>query len=686
MGSACHPVRPARPTCYSPRVLAAEAPHGGGTAARLGRILAVALAAAVVSFAGIASHSLWTPDEPRDAAIGKAMWRGGDLVVPRLNGRPFLEKPPLAWWAQTAAYQGLGASDATARVPSAVFATLTLLVAYALGRRLGGARAGWLAAGVLASTVEFAEDMRRAIVDPPMVLAVALSYLGFVLLLGDAGEAASSATAAPGRWRPWRRYRGHLVIALAVPLAFLAKGVVGIGLALEPPLVCLLGAAALAEWRARRGAAGEGKEGSVEPGGRAGTGALRATVRLLAILALAGVPLFAAIVLPWTLALLHQGGWPMVRECLVNNTVGRLLATDAGRVYGHREPFWYYVTNGAAVLLPWTLALPAVLRGCLGGGDPGAGVGGAGTSAGRDGRVAGRLPDERSRWLLPAFFFLGAALLSVAASKRTVYLVPLLPALSVPIALWLDRLGTDPAVNGAPGHDRRDRWNRWDRVTALLLLGLAAALPVVLWTAAALAALPAAPAIKALSAVPAAPLRGMITQGRLAAAGVLALAVSALLVARFAAHLRRGSTPTAAWLVVPWLALGLVYQTAIKAAIDPLKNPHDLTAAVARLEPGRGAVAAFRPSETTEGIVSFDLDRRVEALDTPAALAAFLDRRPQGRVVVLSLGALGSLPADLRARLCYLYDESATKASPFVIATACPGTTSAPAGAASAAR
>ncbi len=660
-------------------------------AARLGRILAVALAAAVVSFAGIASHSLWTPDEPRDAAIGKAMWRGGDLVVPRLNGRPFLEKPPLAWWAQTAAYQGLGASDATARVPSAVFATLTLLVAYALGRRLGGVRAGWLAAGVLASTVEFAEDMRRAIVDPPMVLAVALSYLGFVLLLGDAGEAASSgaassATAASGRWHPWRRYRGHLVIALAVPLAFLAKGVVGMGLALEPPLVYLLGAAVLAEWRARRGAAGEGRESSVEPGGRAGNGALRATVRLLALLALAGVPLFAAMVLPWALALLHQGGWPMLRECLVNNTVGRLLATDAGRVYGHREPFWYYVTNGAAVLLPWTLALPAVLRGCLGGESPGGG--GPGKGAGRDGRAAGPLPDERSRWLLPAFFFLGAALLSVAASKRAVYLVPLLPALSVPIALWLDRLGlgTDLAVNGAPGHDRRDRGDRWDRVTALLLLGLAAALPVVLWTAAALAALPASPAIKALSAIPAAPLRGMITHGRLAAAGVLALPGAAFLLARFVRHLRRGSTPTAAWLVVPWLALGLVYQTAIKAAIDPLKNPHDLTAAVARLEPGRGAVAAFRPSETTEGIMSFDLDRRVEALDTPAALAAFLDRRPQGRVVVLPLGALGSLPADLRARLCFLYDESATKASPFVIATACPGVTSAPAGAASAAR
>jgi 4-amino-4-deoxy-L-arabinose transferase-like glycosyltransferase len=657
-------------------VLAAEAPHGGGRAARLGWFLAVALAAAAVSFAGIGSHSLWTPDEPRDAAVGKTMWRGGDLVVPRLNGRPFLEKPPLAWWAQTAAYRLLGASDATARVPSAVFATLTLLVAFALGKRLGGTRAGWLAAGALAGTLEYAEDMRRAIVDPPMVLAVALTYLGFVLLLGDA-ETGDPAGQQRLRGRPWLRYRGHLIIVLAVPLAFLAKGVVGLGLALEPPLVYLLGAAVLADWRARRGRAAAGRAVPATPGapGRVGSGAnennggaLRATVRLLAPLALAGVPLFAALVLPWALALLREGGWPMVRECLINNTVGRLLATDAGRVYGHRQPLWYYVSAGAPALLPWTLALPAVLRSCF---NEGAG-GGARENPGGNGVVVGPALDVGARRLLLASFFLGAALLSVAASKRTVYLVPLLPALAVPIGLWLDRLGIDPPATPGRG--------RLDRATALLLLGVAAALPVLLWTAVALVALPATaalPSLLATEALPLDPLRATFTHGRVAVAGALALAAAALLLTRFVRHLRTGSTPTAPWLVVPFLALVLVYQTAVKAAIDPLKNLHDLTAAVSRLDPGRGAVAAYRPSETTEGIMGFDLDRRVEPLDTPAALAAFIARQPQGRVV-LPLSSFHGLPPDLRGSLCLLYDESAAKASPYVIAAACAGAASAP--------
>jgi 4-amino-4-deoxy-L-arabinose transferase-like glycosyltransferase len=46
-------------------------------------------------------HELWTPDEPMNAAAGRAMWTYGSWVTPRLNGELFLEKPPLNWWAQT---------------------------------------------------------------------------------------------------------------------------------------------------------------------------------------------------------------------------------------------------------------------------------------------------------------------------------------------------------------------------------------------------------------------------------------------------------------------------------------------------------------------------------------------------------------------------------------------------------
>jgi hypothetical protein len=40
-------------------------------------------------------HGLWRPDEPQVAGVCAEMAYQKDFVVPRLNGQPFLEKPPL---------------------------------------------------------------------------------------------------------------------------------------------------------------------------------------------------------------------------------------------------------------------------------------------------------------------------------------------------------------------------------------------------------------------------------------------------------------------------------------------------------------------------------------------------------------------------------------------------------------
>jgi 4-amino-4-deoxy-L-arabinose transferase-like glycosyltransferase len=664
---------------------------------RLAELCGIALLALAVSSAGIASHSLWTPDEPRDAAVGRAMWATGDLAVPRLNGEPFLEKPPLAWWLEVAAYRALGVSDTVARLPSALCSALTLLATFLLARRLGGPAAGWLAAGALATTAEYSEDMSRAIVDPPLVLLVTLVYAGFALLV----EAPAQPPAAGRR----QRTAGRALIAAGAPLAFMAKAVVGLALALGPPVLYLL-TAELLFWHRRRaagGATGDPGGGRAAPsdatGGPGGGWPGRETLRLLLPLALLVVPLLAAVAVPWSLAVAHDAGWPALRECLVGNTVGRLFATAAGQRYGHRQPLWYYLSAGVPALLPWSLALPAMLL--------------RGRRDRRETEAAPPAPAPARPWnalhLLPACFLFGTVILSVAASKRTVYLVPLLPALAVPLGLWLDRLGrpsrpalpfppsplsppsetgraagSNPAFASSNDSAARvgaadpvdpplqplalaarsvsaDRAPRpWDRVTALLLLALFGVLPLLLWATA------TAAAHGAIHAFPVGPLHAELTTGRLAMAGILALAASAVLLARLARHLRAGTTPRGAWLVVPALALTLAYHTAIKAAVEPLKDPHALTAAIARLDPGTAPVAAFRPSETTLGIVYFDLGRSTQPLDSAAELAAWMQGHPRGQVVV-AREELRFLPPAPRPPLRLLYDETATKASPYFI-------------------
>ncbi|HEV7516888.1 MAG TPA: glycosyltransferase family 39 protein, partial [Thermoanaerobaculia bacterium] len=119
-------------------------------------LLAGLILAVLLCFAGL-GRSLWSPDEPTGAAVGRAMLATGDLVVPRLNGQPFLEKPPLYWWVQVLSLRTFGVTAAAARLPSALFGAATLVVAMALGRRFGP-RPALLAPLILASTALFVEE------------------------------------------------------------------------------------------------------------------------------------------------------------------------------------------------------------------------------------------------------------------------------------------------------------------------------------------------------------------------------------------------------------------------------------------------------------------------------------------------------------------------------------------------
>ncbi|MEO6195476.1 MAG: glycosyltransferase family 39 protein [Thermoanaerobaculia bacterium] len=559
-------------------------------------LLAVVLAF-VACFAGIGSHHLWSPDEPTGAAVGREMLESGDLIVPRLNGQPFLEKPPLYWWVQTAVLRHWGVTAPAARLPSALFSALTLLVTFALGRRLGGRRSGLLAAAVLGCTALFVLEAQRVVVDPALAFFVALSHLGFVILVDPR--------------TPAERRRALLLIAVAVPLAFLSKGVVGVGLAVVPPALWLL------VTRRRR------------------------ALRDLVPLALLGIPVFALFVVPWAAALVRAGGWPALQECLLNNTVQRLSFHARGTVYGHTRPILYYLAIGPAVLLPWSLAIPAMLRtGVL--------------------RFAPNRPGSEARSLLFGTFAIGILLLSAAASKRELYLLPLLPAFAACVASWLDGVAME----------RNARARRWDRTTLVALVVLAALLPLVLWLAA-LAVEWTPPARGARIGL--LPLQAALTPGILIGFGLAAAGACGLLLAALVRYRRSGpgAQLSPLWVALPFLLLFLVVETAIQAAVDPAKSMSDMTAAVSRLLPGNDPVPAYLPPklspESVYGIISFDLGRRTLPLSTPDQLRAWIEQKPGARVV-LRADEASHLPADLLGRAVILYDERGRKASPFVIA------------------
>ncbi|HTF57094.1 MAG TPA: glycosyltransferase family 39 protein, partial [Planctomycetota bacterium] len=108
---------------------------------------------------GLSSFGFHDNLEGLNADVALEMLHRGDPILPRLNGVPYLEKPPLLYWLIAASFRLFGPSEASARLIPLIAAMATLgLLGYWITRR-GGPWLGWLtclafatSAGVLVMT------------------------------------------------------------------------------------------------------------------------------------------------------------------------------------------------------------------------------------------------------------------------------------------------------------------------------------------------------------------------------------------------------------------------------------------------------------------------------------------------------------------------------------------------------
>ena len=130
---------------------------------------------------------------------------------------------------------------------------------------------------------------------------------------------------------------------------------------------------------------------------------------ILMVLALAGLGL------AWLLPALDAGG-----QAYADRLLGQIRGRATGAEGHHLRPIWYYVVRGAVWSLPWLLLYVAGFRACLG----------------------LKRPPSKERAGLAACCAIGVGgflFLSVLATKREVYLVPLFPFLAAAGAYALHR-------------------------------------------------------------------------------------------------------------------------------------------------------------------------------------------------------------------------------------------------------
>jgi len=484
-------------------------------------IVALAVLASLYAL-GILGHDLWTPDEPRVAALAKEVAEGA-WVVPTLNGHPFLEQPPLHAWCVALVYRAFGIHPPeVGRIVSALFGFGGLLLTAAFASRLARAsgyrgspgRVGMLAAVALGLTFGYLTTSHRVVVDGALTFFTTAS--AYACLRG----------LAPGERAP-----RPLWLAAAYALAsaaFLAKGLIGV---VTPALAFL---AVVAAFRIPR--------------------------RLLeARLWLAPI-LFLAVTGPWFYLLYREIGALGFQEIFVDNTIGRILHSEGHRA--HTRPIWDYVWTTPIHLLPATLfVLGAAIRRV---------------------RDRGRLePGERTAldtaWL---WFASGFVLLSLAATKRAVYLVPFYPPAAVAGGLWLDAWLRGAADGG------------YARVVGRLLAVVVALGALVL---------PVAGEILGGAALP-----GTIL-GAAAGLGV------AWVTWRAAARGRRGAALAGHLVGVSILFLSVAWW--LVPGVDGWKSLRAPALRIAAAAPADRPLFVFDPDETTEGMMPFYADRPLIVLE-----------------------------------------------------------------------
>lgn len=240
-------------------------------------------------FFGLTRTGLLGPDEPRYAAIGRAMADTGDWITPTLWGHPWFEKPALLYWMTAAGFKaGLG-PDLAPRLPIALASVAFIVYFFIALRREFGVKIAFYAATILATSAGWLAYSHVGITDLPMSAAFAAAML---IVLPGPLSAGSALTAG-----------------VLLGFAVLAKGLVPLALFLP------------AVWF------------------------LRQRLRDLALLFSAT----ALVALPWYVGATARNGAAFLEEFFWKHHFERFTSASLQ----HQQPFWFYLPVLVAGFFPW---------------------------------------------------------------------------------------------------------------------------------------------------------------------------------------------------------------------------------------------------------------------------------------------------------------------------------------------
>ena len=121
-----------------------------------------------------------TRNESRRARIAQEMLDTGNFIVPQLEGKVILTKPPLFYWAVAFCSWDHRVTEYTAHFPSAACAVGTVLVTFLIGSYLFNRRVGFWSALCLMVTNIFVAQARYVEMESMLTFFIVLSIYCFL--------------------------------------------------------------------------------------------------------------------------------------------------------------------------------------------------------------------------------------------------------------------------------------------------------------------------------------------------------------------------------------------------------------------------------------------------------------------------------------------------------------------------
>jgi 4-amino-4-deoxy-L-arabinose transferase-like glycosyltransferase len=318
---------------------------------------------------------LFDLDEAIYAETSREMIETGDWLTPQFNYSPDFDKPILLFWIMASSMKTFGLSEFSARLASAVFGIMLLVVAYGLTQSIWNPRAGMLAMLILASSLEMVVLSHAALTDMILVFFITAALASFYQL--------------------YQTKRGIWLIGLysAMGLAVLTKGPVGLVL---PGLVIALFIASVGSW---------------------GEWFRRLKVHW-------GIVIFSAIVLPWfgTISRLH--GAEIWESFFLRHNIERFTSV----IGGHSGAPFYYLGILAVGFFPWVVFLPITVASIF-----------SALNATRWGKFRRIPIEKPFEWFLMLWVMSVLGFFTLAGTKLPNYIAPAFPAMAILVAGWWDR-------------------------------------------------------------------------------------------------------------------------------------------------------------------------------------------------------------------------------------------------------